>query len=69
MIGNRRLYQIECFHTLGISEPKWLKVTALNLFHPPASPPFQKVVFFHITTQSQWGEEEDERYIFEGAEI
>jgi len=27
----------------------------LNLFHPTASPPFQKVSFFHITTQSPRG--------------
>ena len=26
-------------------------VTALNLFHPTASPPFRKLGSFHITTQ------------------
>jgi len=45
------LYEIECFHTLGTPHLGWLKVTALNLFHPTASPPFRKVGSFHITTQ------------------
>jgi hypothetical protein len=52
-MGNRRLYKIERFHRLGASESERLKVTALNLFHPTASPPFSKVGFFNITTQSQ----------------
>jgi len=43
---NCHLYKIECFHTLGTTESEWLKVTALNLFHPTASPLFQKVGFF-----------------------
>ena len=51
-MGNRRLYKIERFHTLGTSESERLKVTALNLFHPTASPPFPKNRFFHIATQS-----------------
>jgi len=46
MMGNRRFYIIECLHTLGTAESERLKVTALNLFHPTASPPFQKVGFF-----------------------
>ena len=50
-MGNRRLYKIECIHTLGTPESERLKVTALNLFHPTASRPFQKVGFFHIVTQ------------------
>ena len=45
-MGNCHLYKIECFHTLGMPESERLKVTALNLFHPTASPPFQKVGFF-----------------------
>jgi hypothetical protein len=53
MMGNGRLHKIERFHTLGTPESKRLNVTALNLFHPTASPPFQKVGVFHITTQSQ----------------
>ncbi|OGP79735.1 MAG: hypothetical protein A2V86_12210 [Deltaproteobacteria bacterium RBG_16_49_23] len=40
------MYKIECFHTLGTPESERLKVAALNLFHPTASPPFQKVGFF-----------------------
>jgi hypothetical protein len=51
-MGNRRLYKVERFHTLGKSESEGLKVTALNLFHPTASPPFPKNRFFHIATQS-----------------
>jgi len=31
---------------LGTPESERLKVTALNLFHPTASPPFQKWGFF-----------------------
>ena len=42
-MGNRRLYETECIHTPGTPEFERLKVTALNLFHPTASPPFQKV--------------------------
>jgi hypothetical protein len=37
---------------LGMPESERLKVTALNLFHPTASLLFQKVLFFHIVTQS-----------------
>jgi hypothetical protein len=51
-MGNLRLYKIECLHTFGTPESEPLKVTALNLFHPTTSPPFQKVGFFHIATQS-----------------
>jgi hypothetical protein len=44
-MGNRRLYKIECLHTLGTPESERLKVAAPDLFHPTASPPFQKVGF------------------------
>jgi len=44
-MGNCHLYKNECFNTLGMPESERLKVTALNLFHPTASPPFQKVGF------------------------
>ena len=40
---------------LGISRSKRLKVAALNLFHPTASPPFPKPLIFHIATQSLKG--------------
>ena len=50
-MGNRHLYKIEYLHTLGTPESERLKVTALNLFHPTASPLFQNVDFFHIATQ------------------
>jgi hypothetical protein len=47
-MGNRRLYKIECIHTLGTPESERLKVTALNLFHPTASPLFPRSWFFHL---------------------
>jgi len=40
---------------LGTPESERLKVTALNLFHPTASPPFQKWGFF-ILRHSLLGE-------------
>jgi hypothetical protein len=46
IMGNRRLYKIECLHRLGKPESERLKVTALSLFHPTASPPLQKAGFF-----------------------
>jgi hypothetical protein len=42
---------------LATSELKPLKVAALNLFHPTASPLFPKTSFFHIATQSPRGED------------
>jgi hypothetical protein len=36
---------------VGTPESERLKVTALNLFHPTASPLFQKASSFHIATQ------------------
>ena len=56
-MGNPRLYKIEYLHTLGMPESKRLKVTALNLFHPTASPLFEKSVFSYYDTVS-WGREE-----------
>jgi hypothetical protein len=53
-MGNRRLYKIECLHTLGTPESERLKVTGLNLFHPTASPLFEKWVL-HIMTQPPAG--------------
>ncbi len=44
-MGNRRLYNAECIHMLGTIEFECLKVTALNLFHPTASPTFPKSWF------------------------
>jgi hypothetical protein len=55
-MGNRRLYAIECLHMVGMPESERLKVTALNLFHPTASPPFQKVNFLYCDTVSKEGE-------------
>jgi len=50
-MGNRHLYKIECPYTLGTPEFERLKVAAVNLFHPTASPLFQNVRFFLIATQ------------------
>src|SRR4030042_2286519 len=53
-MGNRRLYKIERFHTPGTSESERLKVTALNLFHPTASPPFpENRIFPYCDTVSK----------------
>ena len=54
-MGNRLLHKIKCIHTLDKPESERLKVTALNLFHPTASPPSRKSWFFHIVTQSLRG--------------
>jgi len=56
MMQDRRLYEIECFHTLGTSESERLKVTALNLFHPTVSPPLsEESVFSYCDTVSKGG--------------
>jgi hypothetical protein len=71
IMASRRLYKIECFHTLGAPESERLKVTALNLWEaspssfdrplpgePPTRPPlpfFEKSVFSYYDTPS-WGE-------------
>jgi hypothetical protein len=43
---NRRLHNIECIHALDMPESELLEVAALNLFHPAASPLFEKASFF-----------------------
>ncbi len=53
---NSRLHKIECTHMVELRESERLKVTALNLFHPTASPLFEKVGFFIIATESLEGE-------------
>ena len=58
-MGNRCLQKIECLHTLGTPESEQLKVTALNLLHPTASPLFKGWVFF-ILRHSLSEEEEKE---------
>jgi hypothetical protein len=55
-MGNCHSYKIELFHTLGTPESERIKVTALNLFPPTASPPFQNVGFFNTMTQPLEGE-------------
>jgi hypothetical protein len=54
-MGNRHLYKIECLHRLGTPESERLKVTALNLFYPTASPLFQNVCFFILQYSHQGG--------------
>jgi hypothetical protein len=49
-MGNRRLYKIECLHMVDTPESERLKVTALNLSHLTASPPFEKTISY-IATQ------------------
>jgi hypothetical protein len=50
--GNRRLNEMEYFHMPGMPEYKRSKVTALNLFHPTASPFSKKSVFLYYDTVS-----------------
>jgi hypothetical protein len=57
IMGNGRLYKIVCFHVVGTPEAERLKVTALNILHPTASPPFQEVGFFILLHSLQWREE------------
>jgi len=55
IMGNCHSYKIEIFHTLGTPESERINVTALNLFHPTASPLFQNVGFFNTVTQPPRG--------------
>ena len=61
VMGNRRLYNTKCIHMLGTPESELLKVAALNLFHPTASPPFQRVffIFRHSLLTGEGGGEGD----------
>jgi hypothetical protein len=43
LMGNRHFHKIEGLQTVGTAGSERLKVTALNLFHPTASPLFQRV--------------------------
>ena len=52
-MGRRRWLKIECLNIVGDRESKQLKVGALNLFHPTASPLFRKAVFAYCDTASQ----------------
>ena len=45
-MGNRYFHKIEGFHAFDMPECERFKVTALNLFHPTASPLLQKVGSF-----------------------
>jgi hypothetical protein len=44
---NHLWLEIECLHMVGDPKGKRLKVAALNLFYPTASPLFQKAVFLY----------------------
>jgi hypothetical protein len=52
---NTRWLKIEYFHTLGDLGSKRLKVAALKLFHPTASPLFPKGIFLYCDTVSKGG--------------
>ncbi len=49
-MGKHRWLKLECFHMVGDPESKRLKVAALNLFHPTASPLLRKAVFSYCDT-------------------
>jgi len=51
-MGNRRWFKMESFPRVGNSESKRLKVAALNLFHPTASPLFRKAICSYYETAS-----------------
>jgi hypothetical protein len=59
VMGNRRLCEIKGLHMLGTSESERLRVAALNLFHPTASPLSKEVVFSCCDIASQSGGSED----------
>ncbi len=61
---NRYSDKVEFLSALGTSEFQRLKVTALNLLHLAAFPPFQIDLSPHVTTQSVEGEEVDLPDIF-----
>ena len=55
-MGNHRGFNMEGVYMFGALEFKRLKVAALNLFHPTASPLFPKGVFSLCDTVSGgWG--------------
>ena len=58
-MGKYRWLKSECLHVVGDLESKRLKVAALNLFHPTASP-FCEEPCFHIATQPLGGEDKGE---------
>jgi hypothetical protein len=53
-MGKHHWLKIECLHMGGDPESNRLKVAALNLFHPTASPLLRKAVFSYCDTAS-WG--------------
>jgi hypothetical protein len=54
-MGKHRWLKIEFLHMVGDLKSKRLKVAALNLFHPTASPLLRKAVFSYCDPAS-WGE-------------
>src|SRR3972149_1565103 len=52
-MGKARWVKIECLHRVGGPESKRLKVAALNLLHPTASPLFRIAVFLYYDTVSR----------------
>jgi hypothetical protein len=57
-MGNRCLYKAKRYHMLGTAESGRLKVAALNLFHPTASPLSKGLVFLYHGTVC-WCREKD----------
>jgi hypothetical protein len=55
IMGNCFWDEVKYFHMIGTTESERLKVSALNLLHLTASPPCQKVGFFHGTMQPGYG--------------
>jgi hypothetical protein len=60
-MGNLPWLKMGCFQIVGIPESIPLKVAALNLFHPTASPLFEKPHFSYCDTTSK----ERENYILQ----
>jgi hypothetical protein len=54
-MGKHRWLKIECLHRVDNLESERLKVAALNLIHPIASPLF-KNPYFHVATEAAKGE-------------
>ena len=56
VMGNRRWNNVEYIHMLGMPESERLEVTALNFFHPTASPLSRRAGFPYCDTASEGGE-------------
>ena len=60
-MGTHRLYEVRCCQRVETPEEyERVKVIALNLFHPTASPSVESGCFFHAMTQHLEGKGEGE---------